>query len=381
MNQRRWKVAVYAICKNEAQFVDRWMDSMSEADEIVVLDTGSSDDTVAQLRARGATVHQQIFTPWRFDVARQRSLELVSADADICCCIDLDEVFAPGWRAVLEQAWDQGVDQLQYRYTWNFDSDGNELTVFFADKIHARHGFCWKYPVHEVILPESGRCRVGRCEQLRLYHHADDTKSRGQYLPLLELSAAENPLNDRAAFYLGREYFFHADYEKSLVALEHYLHLPTARWRDERAAAMRYLGKCCHQLNRPELQQIWLERATQEAPHLRETWLDAARAAFLRQDWAAVIRYARGCLGIEQRELNYLSESESWGSLPQDLLSIALYYAGQYAEAETAGEQALALATAADADRIRENLSLFRAAAEHSAGDHPTEEDHPAGDA
>ena len=30
------KVVVYAICKNESQFVDRWMDSMGEADQVVV---------------------------------------------------------------------------------------------------------------------------------------------------------------------------------------------------------------------------------------------------------------------------------------------------------------------------------------------------------
>ena len=37
----KWKVCVYAICKNEAKFVRRWMDSMREADWVVVLDTGS----------------------------------------------------------------------------------------------------------------------------------------------------------------------------------------------------------------------------------------------------------------------------------------------------------------------------------------------------
>lgn len=37
------KICVYAIAKNEEQFVDRWVDSMSEADVIVVLDTGSTD--------------------------------------------------------------------------------------------------------------------------------------------------------------------------------------------------------------------------------------------------------------------------------------------------------------------------------------------------
>ena len=39
------KICVYAICKNESTFVDRWMDSMAEADGIYVLDTGSADDT------------------------------------------------------------------------------------------------------------------------------------------------------------------------------------------------------------------------------------------------------------------------------------------------------------------------------------------------
>ena len=36
------KIAVYAICKNEESFARRWMESMSEADEVFVLDTGST---------------------------------------------------------------------------------------------------------------------------------------------------------------------------------------------------------------------------------------------------------------------------------------------------------------------------------------------------
>lgn len=50
------KICVYAIAKNEEQFVDRWMDSMREADWVCVLDTGSTDRTVESWRtgARGA---------------------------------------------------------------------------------------------------------------------------------------------------------------------------------------------------------------------------------------------------------------------------------------------------------------------------------------
>ena len=52
------KIVVYAICKNESGFVDRWMDSMQEADRVIVLDTGSTDDTVQKLRSRGARVYE-----------------------------------------------------------------------------------------------------------------------------------------------------------------------------------------------------------------------------------------------------------------------------------------------------------------------------------
>ena len=144
-------IVVYAICKNEEQFVDRWMDSMGEADRVVVLDTGSTDGTVRRLRERGAEVTEEIVSPWRFDTARNRSLELVDPDAEICVCTDLDEVFHPGWREALERAWRPGASQAAYRYTWSFTPDGGEGVVFWSEKIHSRRGWRWVHPVHEVL--------------------------------------------------------------------------------------------------------------------------------------------------------------------------------------------------------------------------------------
>ena len=99
-----YRVCVYAICKNESQFVERFMDSMSEADDIVVLDTGSTDGTPELLRSLGASVTEETISPWRFDTARNRSMELIPPEADICVCTDLDEVFHLGWRELLERA-------------------------------------------------------------------------------------------------------------------------------------------------------------------------------------------------------------------------------------------------------------------------------------
>lgn len=75
---------------------------MKEADEIYVLDTGSTDNTVSLLKEAGVHVKQEIISPWRFDVARNKSLELVPDDCDICVCTDFDEVFERGWREKLK---------------------------------------------------------------------------------------------------------------------------------------------------------------------------------------------------------------------------------------------------------------------------------------
>lgn len=50
------KIAVYAISKNEEKFVERWVNSMNEADEIYVADTGSTDNTVELLKQKGVIV-------------------------------------------------------------------------------------------------------------------------------------------------------------------------------------------------------------------------------------------------------------------------------------------------------------------------------------
>ena len=59
----KYKVVVYAISKNEEKFVDRWYDSMKEADSIYVLDTGSKDATVDKLKGHGVNVVSKDISP------------------------------------------------------------------------------------------------------------------------------------------------------------------------------------------------------------------------------------------------------------------------------------------------------------------------------
>ncbi len=354
------KIVVYAICKNEASFVDRWMDSMGEADEVVVLDTGSTDETVEKLRSRGARVTVETISPWRFDVARNRSLDLVPLDADICVCTDLDEVFHPGWRALLESAWTDGISQATYRYTWSFNPDGSEGVVFWYEKIHARQGYRWIHPVHEVLSwvgSGSPGAKVA-VEGIQLDHHPDPAKSRAQYLPLLELSVAEDPEDDRNMHYLGREYLFHGQWDACIRTLRHHLSMPRATWPDERAASMRYIAKSYVMKGQIDLARDWYLRAVAEAPHLREPYVDLSHLLYEQEEWEGVLYFTGCALKITHRPRTYICEAASWGSLPHDLRSIAFFRTGRTEQALAEAEAALSLEP--ENPRLQGNVKVLK---------------------
>ena len=240
----KYKVVVYAICKNEDKFVDRWYNSMREADEIYVLDTGSTDNTVEELKKRNIHVKVKVIKPWRFDVARNLSLDMLPTDTDICVCTDLDEVFEEGWRQKLEKIWKENTDRLRYNYNWSFDENGKPAVNFYIEKIHTRKNYKWTHPVHEV-LTYTGNSKETyiTTDDITVNHYPDSTKSRSSYLELLELSVEESPDNDRNMHYLGREYMFHRRYQEAIDTLIRHLNLPSATWKDERSASMRFIAR------------------------------------------------------------------------------------------------------------------------------------------
>ena len=352
------KICIYAISKNESRFVDRWMDSMSDADGVYVLDTGSTDGTAEKLLARGAQVKTEIISPWRFDTARNLSLALVPDDADLCICTDLDEVFHPGWRDGFSAALAAGANRITYRYTWSFLPDGSEGVVFRSDKAHTRHGWCWTNPVHEV-LEYYGKEPIITADAagVQLDHYPDPQKSRAQYLPLLELAVKEKPWDDRNMHYLGREYMYRGMWRQCEETLKQHLAMPSARWRDERCASMRYLARAVRAMGRDAEAEAWLFRAIAEAPHLREPWLEAAEQEARSRRWSGSLFFAERALEIRERSLTYINEAESWGAKPYDLAAVAAYYLGDLTKAEFYGRAALALAP--EDSRLKSNLVYY----------------------
>ena len=326
------KVAVYAIAKDEERFVARWAASCSDADYRLILDTGSTDRTFFAAVDAGVEVRERMFDPWRFDVARNASLRMLPQDADMCIALDMDEVLQPGWRDHLERAWESGATRPRYRYVWSWEGSKPGL-VYGGDKIHARHGYAWKHPVHEVLCADGiveRQCWTG----LEIHHHPDKGKSRGQYLPLLRLAVEEDPLDDRNCHYLARELLFAGLNVEAEEMFRRHLGLELAVWKPERAASMRYLYKLTGEVS-------WLEAAVAECPDRREGWVDLARHQYEVGDWHGCLRSATAALRIAERPLEYLTESFAWGALPHDLAAIAAYRCGYGAQAAFHGMAAL----------------------------------------
>lgn len=357
-NLNKYKICVYAICKNEEQFVDRWMDAVSEADCVVVLDTGSTDKTIKRLKNRGALVNKEILTPWRFDVARNIAMDHIPDDVDICISNDLDEVFEPGWREKLETAWQPDCTRARYMFTWSYNPDGTPLKQFPMEKIHRRHDFRWVHPVHEVLEysgtdPEKTIWIPG----MVLNHYPDTSKPRAQYLPLLELSAQENPDDDRTSFWLGREYMYHGMHDKSISELKRHLSLPSAIWDEERCASMRFIAKCYEAKGNFHEARLWLYKAVAECPHVREPYLHMARLGYAQKDWPLVFLMSEKGLAITQKTGSYLLEPDAWGYSLYDLGAIAAYRLGLFQRSYDLAKKALEMAP--NDARLNKNLELI----------------------
>lgn len=349
------KIAVYAISKNEEQFVERFCASAADADLILIADTGSIDNTAYVAKQCGAQLHHICITPWRFDKARDAALALIPRDIDVCISLDLDEVLEPCWREEIERVWKPDTTRLRYKFDWG------QGIRFYYEKIHHRHGYHWHHPCHEYPRADVRTNEVwAHTDMLLVSHHPDPTKSRGQYLDLLRVATTEDPHCPRNAFYYARELTFYAQWADAIKELHRYLALPGATWANERCYAMRLLGKSHDELGQKNDAMAWYRRACAEAPNTREPWVDLAMAAHQRNDWVECFGAAMKALAIVDCQLVYTCDPAVWGSTPHDLAAIAAYHLGIREKAIEQGQ--LAAAAAPDDARLASNLAYYRQA-------------------
>jgi glycosyltransferase involved in cell wall biosynthesis len=345
------KIAVYAISKNEEQFVKRFCESAKDADVIQIVDTGSTDNTIAEAKKHGAVVHSISINPWRFDAARNASLALLPADVDVCISLDLDEVLLPGWRKIIEDAWVGETNRLQHLF------DNGDGLIFGVSRIHARNGFVWKYPCHEYVITDARNIeKLAVIKDVLMLHQPDPTKSRGQYMPMLEMATKEDPNCSRSQFYLARELLFHKRHEDAIKEFKKYLAMPNATWFVERSYSMRAIGSCEELLGRDGTQ--WFYRSLAEDPMAREPWLELANKAYRKEDWQKCYLNAKMALLLDEKALWHTTDPKCWTWPPHDFAAISAHYLGLKEESIKQGEEALKFDPTNE--RLIKNLEFYR---------------------
>lgn len=350
------KIAVYAITLNEEKLLKRWHDSAKDADLLLIADTGSTDRTVALAKALGVKVFNIEVKPWRFDVARNASLALIPDEIDICVQLDIDEVLPAGWRKKVETAWQSGNVWPQYKHVTSRNPDGSPRDYQLYFKIHPRKGFIWRYPIHEVLVPVSGEPYSRHEIDLEVDHLKDHTKSRSNYLPLLEMAVKEMPQDWRMNHYLTREYYYYRDWQKVINSAYKSLQIKSG-WDVERAATCIWSSESAFNLGYPYWAKEWADRATIEAPHFYEAWWQKADIHHRLAEWEQCYESASKIRELS-RQHHHLVRSDIWAWRGYDLLALSAHFTKRDSEAVKYGT--LAAEANPNDPRIIKNLEVFR---------------------
>ena len=330
------KICIYAICKNEMKFAAKWLDSMSEADYIVILDTGSTDGTYEFFKndPRVTRIEQKEIKPWRFDVARNESMKLVPDDANILFSTDLDELLEPGWGNLIRENWTENTWRGHYQYIWSHTSTGQTGETFSYDKMHIK-GYKWHFAVHEVLLPpqgyeglkeEANGHLIDFKNSIVLHHYPDPKKSRASYLNLLKLRIEEDSEDIYGLYLLGREYGNLNNFDEAIKWFEKCLSLPQIQtFPLVRYCVLGYLGDIyCLKQNFSKAMSYYNEQLILNKTY-REPYYNLANIynALGFSSFAETIMLE----GLKNsfQHYDWTERSVCWREGPYDILSIAYF--------------------------------------------------------
>ena len=216
-------LTVYAICKDERQNVERWINSFGLADYVCILDTGSTDGTWEFLqeeakKRKNLIISQEIIIPWRYDKARNRSMTLIPKETDIFFMADLDEeIRESDWVSKVKNAWDPLFSRGMYDYHRDLDDNGNIIRTIKEYRLHSKDWVRWVNIVHEAIVKEDGQKRfyMEACNpvDIQVWHYSK--KRENNYMELCEEDLKECPDDWIMRLQLAIEYEIREQPEKA----------------------------------------------------------------------------------------------------------------------------------------------------------------------
>jgi glycosyltransferase involved in cell wall biosynthesis len=349
--------SVVLIAKNESKTLPRLIMSleqfMSRGGEVVLVDTGSTDNTPAIARSLGCVVYEEgsRFTAilddetslainktfvvtgelaivksgeTLFDYSAARNYAASRASNDVVAMPDCDECFTKLNLDTIEEAISNGIGRFEYNFVFSHDEFGGEVIKFLHSKFYDRRKLHWVGIVHEVL---AGDCPIQRFGEdiIKLEHWQNPSTNRSGYIRGLALDCYLNPKNDRNSHYFGRELLWS---NRPLSAIrEFHRHIAMNAWEAEAAESMIFIGDCCVSLNRIEEGLLWYNKAFHKDGGRREALIRLATHYWKNNDYQRAAAYASASLTIPWNNY-YGNNAADYAQVPHEILYWALWYLG-----------------------------------------------------
>lgn len=337
-------IALTMIVRNEAATLGRCLASVRDAvDDLVVVDTGSKDETIEIARSFEARVAR---FDWVDDFAQARQFALDQARADWILWLDADDVVegADRIRPAVGAA-SEAAAGFSWRYVTARDGQGRPTCTFWRERCVRRgRGFHWQGRVHEVLTgPAAGR--LVRDDSVRVEHRPDPARLRDprRNLTILEAELARlgSRTPPRTLLYLGLEHMALGELAEAEPFLERFLR--ASGWNEQGY----YAGLALADLRRRMGRLAKAEKAAHSAralvPGRPEAYFSLAETAYFRKDWPEVARWVEA--GMVRPTVD-----GDWLTHPMDATyrwiihyTNALYHLGRVAEALAWTRRALAI--------------------------------------
>lgn len=230
------------IVKNEEKTLPRCLDSVKGIfDEIIIVDTGSTDATAETAKKYTGNVYD---FDWCDDFSAARNYAFSKATGDYIMWLDADDVILESDYndlVLLKNSLDGSADVIMMPYNTAFDDAGRPSFSFFRERIFKRNcGFKWKGRVHEAV-EYAGKIIYS---DAAVTHKSVKTEYTERNLNIyLTQEKLGEPFTPRDQFYFGRELYYHRHYSLAASVLTDFLD-ENCGWAENNIEACKILSFC-----------------------------------------------------------------------------------------------------------------------------------------
>lgn len=312
-------LAVAMIVKNEAAVIERCLKSvLAVTDNILVVDTGSTDNTPFIVRGLGVKVAT---FEWCYDFSAARNFAFWQAEemfpnVSHLMWIDADDVIRPesadAIKAVMKNP---SADVYFAKYVYSRDEFGNPLQELMRERIlRARSNFKWEGAVHECISYAGRKCEVANfaIDQIR---PAERVSPAGRnieiYSRLVNRLGGVDKLSTRDLYYSAREFSYVNRNKDAMDRYKLFVERKDSFWED-RAAAFYAMGEIAYNEHKVDDAREFAFKATLVKHTMAEAYCLIGLTHVDRKEYAAAANWYEIALTCEaQRDSGLLAARQS----------------------------------------------------------------------